>query len=303
MKQRKPFRIGIGTIVGATFSIILASAIWGTVDRWDDVNSEEFNLSMGHPHTFSYSPNEESVWLGTHTGLYELSNQKWVRTVEPLKTSDIMGLEIDSTDPDKIVASGHGFIMGTLDGGETWRPLENGVPNRPKPNLPDAHQLVSDPLDPGHLFVVVAQEKDNMYESVDGGETWSALGTIPFGAYTIAVSTNNEFKNTLFVGTEEGLFAYEIEADAISSEPLSSEPTYGLLTRVNGETIALTESGIYRSQDGKEWSNMNIDLNGEMPLGIKASKQNPNQLLIVTDKLAAYESADGGVSWSPFKDR
>lgn len=298
MKQRKSLKIGTGTIVMIVFSIIVAGGIWGVIDRSDKAASDEFDPVSTHPHTFTYSPDENSVWMGTHAGVYELSDGKWIRAVEDLKDFDIMGLEINSSDSNKIVASGHGFIIGTSDGGSTWSAFENGVPNQPKPNVPDAHLLTSDPGNPEHLFVFIAQEGDNVYESLDGGKTWSAAGTITAEAYTIAVPTNRpNNEKSLLVGTEGGLFLYELGSN--TNERLNLEPTYGLLTRDNGEIISLTESGMYRSTDGKDWSFMDLGLNDEMPLGIKASKQNPNQLLMVTDQFIAYESTDDGQTWNP----
>ncbi|TLS50013.1 hypothetical protein FE782_21995 [Paenibacillus antri] len=300
MTQKKSFKIGTGTIVLTVFSIIVTGGVWGIVDRWDEANSDEFDPASTHPHTFTYSPDENSVWMGTHTGIYELSDGKWRRAVEDLRDNDIMGLEINSSDPNKIVASGHGFIAGTSDGGGAWTAFENGVPNQPKPNVPDAHLLTTDPNNPEHLFVFINQEGDNVYESLDGGRTWSVAGEVSAGAYTIAVPANRPVnENSLLVGTEEGLFLYRLGTELNSTETLNSEPTYGLLTRVNGEIISLTESGMYRSVDGKDWSPMDLELKDEMPLGIKASKQNPNQLLIVTNQFTAYESTDNGQTWNP----
>lgn len=302
MKQDNSFKMGTGTIVLVAFAVILVAGIWAVIERSDDAASDELNPAQTHPHTFAYAPNEDSVWLGTHTGIYELSEGRWVRAIKPLEEKDIMGLEVNATAPNKVIVSGHGFIMGTSTAGDTWSTLENGIPNKPKPDVPDAHLLTSDPKNPDHLFVFVAQESDNIYESVDGGGTWEVAGTVPVGAYAIAVPAHySSDENSLLVGTEDGLYRYRLDPNRSEHEALSSEPTFGLLTREDGEVIALTESGMFRSLDGQRWTRMDLNLNNEMPLGIRASKIDPNKLLIVTNQFTAFESKDDGLTWSALK--
>jgi hypothetical protein len=64
------------------------------------------------------------------------------------------------------------------------------------------------------------------------------------------------------------------------------------LTLPSGEVITMSEGGFLRSSDLKTWSPMEVDLNGEMALGIKVSKKDPDRFVIVTDQLSAYESKD-----------
>lgn len=53
--------------------------------------------------------------------------------------------------------------------------------------------------------------------------------------------------------------------------------------------------------DLKTWTAMGIELNGEMPLGIKASKQDINRLVVITDRYSVYESSNGGEKWTKTK--
>lgn len=131
--------IGIGTLFSVVMIVLIGFAIWGNVKKSNDTTIDTLNAdSNTHPHIFSYSPGNETVWVGTHTGVYELKNDKFQRTLSELRSNDIMGLEIDPLNPKRIFVSGHGFVKRSVDGGETWQAIENGLPNQAKPDEPDA---------------------------------------------------------------------------------------------------------------------------------------------------------------------
>jgi photosystem II stability/assembly factor-like uncharacterized protein len=274
---------------------IIAIVIIGMMNRSGGSSADEFTMDSGsHPHVFSYAPNDETLWLGTHTGLYEWKDEKWKRAFESLSSNDIMGIEIDPTNPKRMYISGHGFVMRTMDGGETWSSVEAGLPGQP-----DAHQLTMDNQNPDHLYVMLASQGDNLYESKDGGESWEQAGSIPPTTYSIAVAPD---KNSILGGSETGLFRYSFNnGGEMTEETISNEPAFQLLTLPSGEVITMSEGGFLRSSDLKTWSPMEVDLNGEMALGIKVSKIDPDRFVIVTDQLSAYESRDSGNNWTQRK--
>ncbi|MNP54697.1 hypothetical protein D3C76_1492740 [compost metagenome] len=98
--------------------------------------------------------------------------------------------------------------------------------------------------------------------------------------------------------TETGLIHYIVNEGKVQNLLLTNEPVYGVLYLANGEVILMAEGGFLKSKDLKDWSDLHVDLKGEMPLGIKASKRDPNRLVIVTDRYSVYESDNGGSSWS-----
>ncbi|MBP1156966.1 MULTISPECIES: hypothetical protein [unclassified Paenibacillus] len=144
MKNKgKRSSFGMGRLFIIVLDGILGLVIWGMYNKSTGSASDKLipGSSDNHPHVFSYAPDGETVWLGTHTGVYEWKDTKWQRTLPPLSQDDVMGLEIDASNPQHIMVSGHGFVKRTVDGGETWETAENGLPNQPKPDVPDAHQL------------------------------------------------------------------------------------------------------------------------------------------------------------------
>ncbi|MEX2415151.1 MAG: hypothetical protein WD424_03325 [Paenibacillaceae bacterium] len=270
----------------------IALAVIGMLSKSKD--REELKPgSAAHPHVFSYAPDGETIWIGTHKGLYEYSDGTWKRTMESLSRNDIMGLEIDPSDSDNIYVSGHGFIKRTEDGGQTWTTIE-GLSNQP-----DVHHLTMDNKASDHLYAMVPARGDDVYETNDGGNTWNKAGNIPVTNYAVAFAPDSS--TSLLAGSEAGLFRYDFGEGELRETKINDEPAYQILSLMNGDVIVMNEGGFVRSADLMTWSSMNADLNGEMPLGIKASKTNPDRLVIVTENLSVYESKNGGFDWSEIK--
>ncbi|MFD1130660.1 hypothetical protein [Paenibacillus sp. PDC88] len=291
---------GIGTLFSVVMIVLIGFAVWGNVKKPNDTTIDTLNAdSNTHPHIFSYSPGNETVWVGTHTGVYELNNDKFQRTLFELRSNDIMGLEIDPRNPKRIFVSGHGFVKRSVDGGKTWQVIENGLPNLAKPDEPDAHYLTMDPDDSNHLFVMLAGEGENLYETKDGGNTWRSITSLPAGAYSISMISGAP--SSILAATEAGLIRYDIQSGTVRENQLTNGPVYQVLTLPNNEVVIMTESGFQKSIDFKTWSAIDVKLNGEMPLGIKSAKEDGSRLVIITDRYSVYESSNGGENWTKTK--
>lgn len=281
----------IFVVIIIVFAAVIIFSLFGNSDKVDELKMD----SSTHPHVFSYSPDGENIWLGTHMGVYEYKAGKWLRTVKALSNDDIMGLEIDPNNPDTVFVSGHGFVKQSQDGGDSWKAIENGLPNKPKPDAPDAHYLTMDVNDPKRLITMLAHQQDNVFETKDGGESWTKLGTLPPTVYSIAFAPDND--TSLIAAAENGLFRYDFNYESLSATQISDKPAYQLVALPNGTVIVMGNEGFIQSTDIKTWTPMSINLNGETPLGIKASKKDPERLVIVTESLSVYESRNGGIDW------
>ncbi|NEW08612.1 hypothetical protein GK047_21690 [Paenibacillus sp. SYP-B3998] len=298
--QKKSSSFSLGWIFVIVIAAFLGLVIWGMLDKSDSQVTDEYKADgSNHPHTFSYSPDESTLWLGTHKGIYESRNGKWIKAVPPLGSNDVMGLEINPNQTDTMAVSGHGFVKRTTDGGKTWEAAENGLPNKPKPDVPDAHQLTMNPRDPNHLITLLAGKGKNLFETKDGGQSWKEAGSIQQDAYSIALAPDSD--TSVLVATETGIYRYDNINGALKETKVNNEPAFQLLTLENGSVFAVGESGILMSKDLKSWNPIHVQLNGKMPLGIEGSRSDDNKLLILTDKLTAYESTDSGNSWSERK--
>lgn len=295
MAQKQKSRIHVEWLFAAVLILLLALAVVSLLTDSKAVDELKPGSAI-HPHVFNYAPDGNTLWLGTHQGIFERKDGKWQRTASALSGNDVMGLEVNPSDPDSIIVSGHGFVKRSKDGGETWNAIEAGMPNEPKPDVPDAHQLTMNIKNGNHLYTTLMGSGDNVYETKDGGSSWKKAGKIPSGVYSIAVAPDHEA--SLLAGSEEGLVRYDFTNEGTRETKLSSEPAYQILTLSSGEVIVMNEGGFARSKDLKTWSPIKIDLNGDMPLGMKASQKDPNRLAVVTESYSVYESLNNGQTWT-----
>ncbi|KGP77781.1 MULTISPECIES: WD40/YVTN/BNR-like repeat-containing protein [Paenibacillus] len=296
-KKKKGFSLGMGFYLALSLVVFFGFIIWGEGREDRKVNLDLLTpQTTTHPHIFSFVEDDTTIWMGTHNGVYEFVDQKWKRASKELMTSDVMAIETNPNNPMNIFVAGHGFVKRSNDGGETWETTENGLPNQAKPNEPDVHYLAMDLRNSSHLIALLASADNNLYETKDGGEQWQKVGSIPQGAYSISIFPSAT--ETILAATETGLVSYTDKGRDMEQIQITNEPAYGVLSLSDGRTIIMSESGFLKSTDLKIWSNLDVDLDGEMPLGIKSSKQDPNKLIIVTDQYSVYESNDGGEKWS-----
>jgi photosystem II stability/assembly factor-like uncharacterized protein len=294
--NRKQGKIGIVVSV-----LVAAIVIFGGASLlWNGKQADELTAGTEtHPHVFGFAPDGETIWMGTHTGMYGFTElSKWTRVVEPLAASDVMGYHVNANDPRTIYVSGHGFVQRSTDGGATWGAIENGMPNAPKPNVPDAHMMTQDPNDPERLYVFLAhQGVNNVYETKNGGETWSLAGTVTPQAFAIATLPGGE--PGLLAASNAGVSAYRFKNGETTSEKAwASEPSGDLLTLPNGTVIALFRDGFRSKSEAGDWTAMPLDLRGEQPLGMRVSHRDPNHLAVVTAQYTLIQSTNGGLTWS-----
>lgn len=114
--------------------------------------------------------------------------------VEPYAIQQVRQLLVDPVDPDTLYAAmGVYGVRKSVDGGATWQPLRNGLPNEA------IGPLAMDPSDHLTLYAGLAWSNAPLYRSVDGGASWSALPALRARACRIAVSPASP--QTLWVGT------------------------------------------------------------------------------------------------------
>ncbi len=80
---------------------------------------------IGHLHALLLSPSDESLWIGTHHGLYRSSNEgkTWLPVKIPagLAAMDFMSFAQDPAEPEVLYVSTHNRgVLKTGDAGRTW---------------------------------------------------------------------------------------------------------------------------------------------------------------------------------------
>src|SRR5947207_2810054 len=143
---------------------------------------------------------------GTQRGLFKSTDggQTWKKILYINEKAGCADIAIDPSNPDIIYAStwefrrlpysfnsgGNGSGMyKSIDGGQTWKELTNGLPKKPFGRI--AFALA--PSAPNNLVAIVESNETGLFISSDGGETWkqqSATANIvarPFYFSTIAI--------------------------------------------------------------------------------------------------------------------
>jgi len=100
---------------------------------------------------------------------------EWTPIGTPI-ASDIWSLAFDPNDSERIFAGTRPGIQRSTDGGETFDPLDTSIPERCPIGVPRTTNIVVDPADSATVWASV--EVAGLHRSRDGGDTWSALGSL-----------------------------------------------------------------------------------------------------------------------------
>jgi len=246
-----------------------------------------FVAALGHP----YGPNpERGIYRSLDGGA---SFEQVLYHDEYTSGNDLL---MDPSDPNTIYAAlwtqQEGFresmafggpgpgIFKSTDGGTTWRPLTEGLPNVIEANLALA------PSNPRLLYAMVAGTPEGaepssrgavgLYKSTDGGEHWAAVNT-PEGP---------DGKPTPHVDTRPLARIGGGDLPTLTVDPKDENVVYSA-------TVVM-----WRSDDGGvHWSAVRGAYGGDDYQKIWINPDLPNILLAVSDQ-GAVISANRGESWS-----
>lgn len=125
-------------------------------------------------------------------------------------------LAVDPTDHDVVYVGVEGDgVFKTIDGGATWRKIVSGIKGRPRISGPglcysEFYSTTIDPRNPQHLCVAtpaspgtlasLVSDKEGIYCSEDGGETWGhrVTSTMNTACYSVAIDPGDS--NVLYAG-------------------------------------------------------------------------------------------------------
>ncbi len=228
-----------------------------------------FAAVLGHP----YGPNEERGLFRSTDG-----GQTWQKAIYKDENTGANDVEIDPSNPDVVYASmwearegpwednngvngtGGGLFKST-DGGNTWHPLTNGLPQ----DLSQINVAIA-PSDPRRLYATVAIASGPLafYRSDDAGESWSKTTDDPrpsgrIGGGDLAVP----------------------RVDSKHPDIVYCASTVTMRSTDGGKTWA----GFRGAPGGDDYQNLWINPN------------DPNIILLVSDQ-GAIVSVNGGASWS-----
>jgi photosystem II stability/assembly factor-like uncharacterized protein len=228
-----------------------------------------FAAVLGHP----YGPNEERGLFRSVDG-----GQTWQKAIYKDENTGASDIEIDPSNPDVIYASmwearegpwedgnevngtGGGLFKST-DGGNTWRPLTNGLPK----DLAQIYVAIA-PTDPRRLYATLGMASTALavYRSDDAGENW-------------------------FKVTDDPRPSGRIGGGDLPIPRVNSK---------NADIVYCASTVTMRSTDGgKTWSGFRGAPGGDDYQNLWINPNDPNIILLVSDQ-GALVTVNGGASWS-----
>ncbi len=202
-------------------------------------------------------------------------------------------------------AASIGGIYRNASGELVWEPANTGLPLNPLKGL-TISALAVDPHDPLRAYIAVslAQGKSALYQTADGGESWSRLPWTPGEGTTRAIAIFPGDGRTLYILHERSVFRSNdagLTWRFASFIPEGVEARHLLVSYQNADLLYLASAnaGVLRSTDGAQsWQAINDGLQDSEIVQVAISPLNPQRLYVVT-KREVYRSDDGGASWIP----
>jgi hypothetical protein len=165
---------------------------------------------IGHLHALLISPTVNTLWIGTHHGLYWSSDagKSWkpVKIPADLAAMDFMSFVQDPNNPKILYVGTHNRgVLRTTDGGVTWQSFSTGLGGM------DVHALAVDgynPNQPKRLYAWVADK--GLYRILGDLAEWKRVDDGPSNPDVRALQAVNISTGMggifLYAATSEGIF-------------------------------------------------------------------------------------------------
>ncbi len=164
----------------------------------------------------------------------------WARIVTDLPSLDIHGFARAPSDPDLMWAyPATGGLWRSADGGATFTEVRTD-------NL-----LFPTAVASGSSTRLLGIDVTGLVESVDGGRTWTALGTPPTYPMTALAASGDG--RVLYAGAQDGLYR-SVDGGGSWSATSYGGSVFALAASADGQTVILVDraTDVYRSDDGGE---------------------------------------------------
>jgi photosystem II stability/assembly factor-like uncharacterized protein len=210
-------------------------------------------------------------------------------------SDDLMSFALSPTNQNLFFASGHPKTGGNLG---LIRSDDGGV------TWQNVSEGLNGPVD-FHTMSVDSKNDDHIYgyyagalqRSLDGGGSWEYLNNAP--NQIIQISAGDK-EGQIYAGTTNGLYLSDNQGDSWELFAFGGETVIAIeINPVSGQLIVNTSAqGLVTSEDsGETWSKSTFGTSDTV-LYIASSVSKPEQAYLVTRSLKIYQSTDSGATWS-----
>ncbi len=291
--------------------LLLKPIIFSPYQNSSSQNSSSSAQKTGHVHALWVNPQDGSLLMGTHHGLFKSTDQgktfKKVDAKGAINSLDFMNFAYNSNTK-TLFAGGHDVgVVKSTDGGTTWTKTDSGIKGS------DIHALAINPLDSNRLYAFSVN--NGVFGTKDGAKSWYRIDDGPtnpsvgaFGYMATPSSMDRGMKTDkttnigyLWAGTSGGLFSsFACFCGWTKTIGISDNATIYTLAPdpVNKSTMfAGTKDGIYKTTDeGKTFTQVNSEIKNVAAITFEQS--NPKTIYAATSDGIVFRSVDGGENWS-----
>ncbi len=175
---------------------------------------------------------------------------EWVSLSKGLDDSDIRSLAADPRNPNIIFTGSGKVVYKSADGGNSWKQIFS---TRTKSG--EVRFIYVDPLDSKIVYVCTSE---GITKAVDGGKRWQRIysGLSPRSKSVHCMSINRDDPNTLWIGTDDGLFVLNTKTNDLKKEQnIPAVRIYSVLSdEANHAMLVAADDGIYKkSAENFNW--------------------------------------------------
>jgi photosystem II stability/assembly factor-like uncharacterized protein len=236
-----------------------------------------------------------TIWAGCGNGvLRSVDNGKSFTITTGWEVTEALKVRVHPYRPEIVYAATAYGVYKTIDNGNTWREMNNGLPA-----LPFTSDLLIDRSDPEKLF---AATEDGIYVSYDAAGVWNRAGLKGNGIRTIVQHPNAA--SVFYVGTEENGI-YISKGDGLTwnqiNDGLEHLTVYSIAMDGSNPDVLYAGThggGVYRSINGGSTWQQGID--GLTNLDVHALLILPSDSNVVfagTLNGGLFVSYNGGDNW------
>ena len=173
--------------------------------------------------------------------------------------------------------SGERGLFKTIDGGQTWEKLTNGLPNDQKTGCTD---LIMDPNNSNVMYTAFYERLRQPWHFESGGDNGGIFKTTDGGKSWIKLSTGLPEGSTGRIG----LAIYQQNPDIVMA----------LVEAERSDTLSVPGSGVYRSENGgQDWTYVNTYNNRPFYYSqIRINPKDDQRVYLLTTRFMVSE--DGG---------